>query len=229
VVREADIVVVVSAKIKGMLDQLTKMPEKTVVINNGFDSSGFLENHSSGSAGAIISVSNLVKSKGLALNIHAVAALRDKYPHIRYTVVGGGQEAASLKQLAWDLEVGDLVEFTGRVPNKNVPGFLAKAQVFSLPSSMEGFGVAYLEAMAAGLPVIGCRGEGIADVVRSGETGMLIEPHNLDELVRALDQLLADPDWTGEMGTRARNLALNKFSWQANAEKMINLFKKIIS
>lgn len=229
VVREADIVVVVSAKIKGMLDKLTKMPEKTVVINNGFDSSGFLENHSSGSAGAIISVSNLVKSKGLALNIHAVAALRDKYPHIRYTVVGGGQEAASLKQLAWDLEVGDLVEFTGRVPNKNVPGFLAKAQVFSLPSSMEGFGVAYLEAMAAGLPVIGCRGEGIADVVRSGETGMLIEPNNLEDLVRAIDQLLADPDWTGEMGTRARNLALNKFSWQANAEKMINLFKEIIS
>lgn len=229
VIREADIVIAVSAKIKGMLDQLTKMPEKTVVINNGFNSSGYLDIKSSGPAGAIISVSNLVKSKGIAFNIQAVAALRHKYPHIRYTVVGGGQEAASLQQLARDLHVQELVEFTGQVSNKNVPGFLAKAQVFSLPSSMEGFGIAYLEAMAAGLPVIGCRGEGIADVVRSGETGLLIEPNNLDALVTAMDQMLADPDWTRRMGLRARNLALNKLSWQANADKTINLFKELIS
>jgi len=227
VVGGADMVVAVSAKIKGMLDQLTKMPEKTVVINNGFDSSQFMRIISSGSPGAIISVSNLVNSKGIALNIQAVAALRHKYPHIKYTVIGGGEDAANLQQLARDLKVEDLIEFTGRVSNKKVPGFLANAQVFSLPSSMEGFGIAYLEAMAAGLPVIGCRGEGIADVVRSGETGLLIDPNNLDALVRALDQMLADPDWTREMGLRARTLALNKFSWQVNAEKMINLFSEI--
>jgi glycosyltransferase involved in cell wall biosynthesis len=163
------------------------------------------------------------------LNLHAVAVLRRKYPYIRYTVAGDGEEAANLQRLARDLQIDDIVEFTGRVPNQDVPGLLAKAQIFSLPSSMEGFGIAYLEAMAAGLPVIGCKGEGIADVVCSGKTGMLIEADDLDALVKALDQLLANPDAARGMGSRARKLVLDKYSWHTNAKKMINLFAAIDS
>ncbi len=229
VVKEADMVVTVSTKLKRMLDQFTHLPWKSVAINNGFDSNKYLGIQPAGPAGTIISVSNLVQSKGLDLNLRAVAALRSKYPYIRYTVVGDGVEAGSLRQLAQELKVQDMVTFTGQVPNKDVPSLLAKARIFSLPSSMEGFGVAYLEAMAAGLPVIGCRGEGIADVVYSGETGLLIEPNSLDSLVKALDQLLGDPDGVREMGLRARKLALGNYSWQTNASKMINLFEETIS
>jgi teichuronic acid biosynthesis glycosyltransferase TuaC len=228
-VREADMVVAVSSKLKDMLDEITHMPDKTAVIHNGFDSSRYIEIQPSAQAGSIISVSNLVKTKRLDLNLHAVAVLRRKYPYIRYTVAGDGEEAANLQRLARDLQIDDIVEFTGRVPNQDVPGLLAKAQIFSLPSSMEGFGIAYLEAMAAGLPVIGCKGEGIADVVCSGKTGMLIEADDLDALVKALDQLLANPDAARGMGSRARKLVLDKYSWHTNAKKMINLFAAIDS
>lgn len=219
VVGGADRVIAVSAKIKGLVDQLSQLPERTVVIHNGFAADGYKNLKPSGKSASIISVSNLVSTKGLALNIQAVARLRHKYPDIRYIVVGGGPEEANLRALTKSLQVEDKVEFTGPVPNHQVPGLLGKAKVFSLPSTMEGFGIAYLEAMAAGLPVIACQGQGIADILVPGDTGLLVEPHNLEDLVRALDELLAEPERAGQMGARARKMALSQFSWQAKPEQ----------
>lgn len=228
VVAGADRVIAVSTKIKGMLDTISGLPEKTVVIHNGFVAEGYTRCGES-VPGRIVSVSNLVESKGIDLNIRAVARLKDKFPDISYTIVGSGPAELGLRSLAQTLGVAERVKFYGRVENRQVPGLLTGAQIFSLPSFMEGFGIAYLEAMAAGLPVVACQGEGIEDVIGSAETGLLVEAGNLDQLTAALAQLLSNPAQAARMGERGRELALSDFTWRENGLKTISLFEEVIS
>jgi glycosyltransferase involved in cell wall biosynthesis len=99
--------------------------------------------------------------------------------------------------------------------------------VFSLPSWQEGFGIVYLEAMALGKPVIGCKGEGIEDFVVDGETGLLVEPKNPDQLADAMEFLICNPEKARTMGENARQFVLQNYTWEKNAEKMIDIYRNV--
>jgi len=154
--------------------------------------------------------------------------LINKYPDLKYQIIGDGPEKNRLKKLAADLGINRQVEFLGRLGHKEVLKYMAKADIFSLPSWNEGFGVVYIEAMVQGKPVIGCKGEGIEDFVEDGKTGMLVEPKDVDSLVQTIDYLLSNPDETWAIGKRARKFVLENYTWDKNAEKTIKVYKEVI-
>ena len=175
----------------------------------------------------ILSVSHLVRTKGIDLNIKVIAKLKQKYPDIIYLIIGEGKEKKSLEKLVNELNLQNIVIFIGEVSHHKVMKYMEACDIFSLPSWNEGFGVVYLEAMAQGKPVIGCKGEGIEDFVEDGKTGLLVKPKDVDSLVKALDFLLSHPTEAQEMGKRARDLVLNNYTWEKNAEKMIEIYKGV--
>lgn len=234
VFKEADRIVTVSGKLRKIAEKSLGYAEKIITIGNGIAvdklasaerSKGF---RSSNSYKTLLSVSNLIPQKGIEFNLRAFAKIASKYPDLKYTIIGDGPEKARLETLASNLGITNRVEFLGRLPHTEVLAYMAKAEVFSLPSWNEAFGVVYIEAMAFGKPVIGCRGEGLEDFVEHGKTGMLVKPRDVDSLVEALDFLLSHPDEAKAMGERARRLVLENYTWEKNAEKTIEVYKEVL-
>jgi glycosyltransferase involved in cell wall biosynthesis len=110
---------------------------------------------------------------------------------------------------------GPGIKIHGRLSLERVADLLAHADLFCLPTLAEPFGVAFIEAMHAGLPLVGTRIGAIPDFLIPRETGLLVEPDNVRGLAHALIQLLANPDETQRMGRAARRLAQERFTWEA--------------
>ncbi|HHV65391.1 MAG TPA: glycosyltransferase family 4 protein [Peptococcaceae bacterium] len=177
----------------------------------------------------ILSVANLKKTKGLDLNIKALATLSSKYPGLRYYIVGDGEERENLEDLVAKLNFKQKVVFLGKLTHSETMAQMAAADIFSLPSWQEGFGVVYIEAMAQGIPVIGVKGEGIEDVIKHGENGLLVEPCNVEDLTNALDLLLSNPAYASRLAQAGRETVINGFTWTHNARKTKALYQNLLS
>lgn len=227
-------VIVVSRKLERLMERFFPSEKgKVVRVPNGIDPKKIamaMTTRYRGDVGnpMVVSVSNLVKTKGVDFNLEAIHQLRNKYRTVKYVVVGGGPEAHALAEMARRLHLEEHVKFMGRVPHQQALRYIAAGDVFSLPSWQEGFGIVYLEAMACGKPVVGCKGEGIEDFVEHGVTGLLVKPRSVDSLVEALDFLLSHPNEAKAIGERARRLVLENYTWERNAEKTIEVYKEIL-
>ena len=122
-------------------------------------------------------------------------------------VVGTGPELDRLRREARELGLGRRVEFLGHVAFDRLAGEYRRADVFCLPSRQEAFGIVFLEAMAAGLPIVAARAAAVPEVVLDGECGILVRPGNANELARALDRLLSSKDERRRMGEAGRRRA----------------------
>lgn len=135
---------------------------------------------------------------------------------MRYVVVGDGPERSGLERLAANLGLRDAVVFTGRASVEEVNAWYHLADVFAMPArsddhDIEGFGIVFLEAAAAGKPVVAGRGGGVGDAVVDGVTGLLIDPSSEDELANALRRLLLDQRYADAMGEEARRRVMSEF------------------
>jgi len=224
--------ILVSHKLKRLGAKYFNLYDKLVVVPNGVDPQNVvlrpIKSVNQEEGPTLLSVSNLVPTKGLDLNLHALQKIRKNYSTLRYLVIGGGPEEAKLQKLRGELGLEKQVEFLGQQPHHQVMKYMAACDVFTLPSWNEGFGVVYLEAMANGKPVIGCQGEGIEDFVEHGKTGLLVKPRDMDSLAEALDFLLSHPDEAKAMGERARKLVLENYTWEKNAEKTIQVYEEVL-
>jgi len=146
----------------------------------------------------IVTVARLVPRKGIDQVIRALPWLTKALPRLRYLVVGDGAQRGMLEALARDCGVADRVVFVGEVPLAEVPAHLALGEVFVMPNRRmpdgedEGFGLVFLEANAVGLPVLGGRAGGVPEVVRDGETGLLVNGEDVAAVTSALLRLLTD-------------------------------------
>jgi teichuronic acid biosynthesis glycosyltransferase TuaC len=180
------------------------------------------------SGGRIVSVANLWSIKGIDLNLKALANLDSL--GIRwdsYTVVGDGPERKRLERLAQELNIGHRVFFRGRLPHKEALKEVAEGDILSLPSWQEAFGVAYLEAMACGKPVIGCRGQGAEDIIRHEKEGLLIQPHDVDALTSAMGRLLKDPGYACSLGRAAVKRA-REFTWERTSAEYLDVYHEAV-
>jgi teichuronic acid biosynthesis glycosyltransferase TuaC len=177
----------------------------------------------------LLSVSYLIKRKGIEYNLRAFSRLTEKYPNFKYQIIGDGIERNILEDLSKELKITDKVEFLGMLTHDKVFKKMLEADIFSLPSWNEAFGVVYIEAMACGKPVIGCKGEGIEDFVENGKTGMLVKPKDVDSLAKAMSYLLSNPDKAREMGEKAQKLVLENYTWEKNAEETIKVYQEVIN
>jgi len=176
----------------------------------------------------LLSVSRLIKTKGIVLNIYALKELVKRYKRIVYLIVGDGPQRQYLKDLVLNLGLEKNVEFIGQLPNRNVMEYMSICDLFTLPSWQETLGLVYLEVMAHGKPVIGVRGQGIDGIVEHKRNGMLVEPKDIDSLVEGIEYLTNHPQEARKMGERAKELVLENYTWEQNAEKTLKVYQEVL-
>jgi teichuronic acid biosynthesis glycosyltransferase TuaC len=187
--------------------------ERTRVVHLGTDVPNAAPRHE---RHRIVTVGNLVARKRHADVLRALWWLRDRLPELRWTVVGDGPERGALERLADELGLADRVEFRGALPHDEAVAAAREAAVFVLPSVDEAFGVAYVEAMAAGVPAIGARGEpGPEEIAAHGDGIRLVAPGEPGELAGALADILTDDRTRLGMAREARRTVIAHFTWEA--------------
>jgi len=165
----------------------------------------------------LLFVGRLVTQKGLDVLFRALALMKDHH-NWSLTIAGEGPLKEELAMAAQQLGIGDRVTFRGWLERGQLPAVYKDADAFVLPSRDEGMPNAMLEAMAAGLPVIGSKVSGLSEVVIDGETGILVPADDADLLNNALRQVIEDRDLTFKMGQAARQRVEDRYSWQFAAD-----------
>ena len=171
----------------------------------------------------ILYVGRIEPLKGLDILLRAVALLSEG-PGANLLIVGGSPERDAelerLNTLADDLDISDIVTFTGSVDQEQLPNFYNAADVFVLPSWYESFGLAALEAMSCGTPVVVSRVGGLTTFVEHGKTGYMVPWRCPEAFARNLETLLENPSLRNAMGSAARNKAM-RLSWAAMANELL--------
>jgi phosphatidylinositol alpha-1,6-mannosyltransferase len=124
--------------------------------------------------------------KGHDRLIAAMPGILAKVPGAAYLIVGSGDDRPRLEQLARESGIADCVVFAGQVSDAELPDYFALADVFAMPSTGEGFGIVFLEAAAAGLPVVSGNRDGSLDALAEGRIGRLVDPHSREEITAAV-------------------------------------------
>jgi glycosyltransferase involved in cell wall biosynthesis len=166
----------------------------------------------------VVSVGNLVPGKGVHLVLDALRRVPADVPWT-YDVVGDGPERGRLQALVAERGWSSRVRFHGALAHEAALAVVAGARVFALPSSPEAFGIAYLEAMALGVPVLAVRGEGPEAFVHDGEDGWLVE-RTEEGVAGPLSRALVDRDLAREAGDTARRSARGR-DWAAAAAELV--------
>lgn len=221
-----DCIVAVSSVLgKKILDSGTKT--NVMSILNGFDLKN-LPDKQVKEQYSFVQVSNLIPSKRVNITIEAFAEIKKKYESARLYIIGSGPEKEKLEHLCEVLDISDSVEFMGKIPNQEVLKKMAATQFFVMPSVREGFGIVYLEAMACGCITIGTQGEGIEDVICSGENGFLVPPDNSEAIVQIVEKCLKSLDDVEKIVERGRRVS-QELSWKKNALAYAKLYKELLS
>ncbi|MDP3993629.1 MAG: glycosyltransferase family 4 protein [Candidatus Doudnabacteria bacterium] len=201
------------------------------VVPNGVDFKNFqfsISNFQSKSKDPIykiITTSRLVHKNGIDILIRACAKLQ--VTSYKLQVFGSGPDEAKLKSLAKELDIADCVEFFGHVEPDDLPKYYADADIFVRPSRSEGLGNSFLEAMAAGVPVIGTPVGGIPDFLIDGETGLFCRPEDPEDLAEKIQRLTADEQLQQKLITNGRKLVAEKYDWNIIVGRMNSIFQKL--
>ncbi len=177
----------------------------------------------------LVTVAHLVARKRHADVLRALAVLADRHPNLRYAIVGDGPERLPLEGLAARLGVAERVEFSGQLSPAEAIERARRCTLFVMPSTEEAFGVAYVEAMAGGLPAIGCRGEpGPEEIAAAGDGFMLVPPGDIERLTQRIDELLSDPQRLREAGLRAHATVAANFTWERCGEQTVAAYAAVL-
>jgi teichuronic acid biosynthesis glycosyltransferase TuaC len=178
----------------------------------------------------LVTVAHLAARKRHADVVSAIALLRGRHPGLRYVIVGDGPERPRLESLAHSLVVDDLVEFRGQLGHQEALEAARSATLFVMPSVEEAFGVAYVEAMAAGVPAIGCRGEdGPEEIVAAGGGIVLVPPEDVQALAAQIDSLLRRPHELKRLGEQARETVGRAFTWERCGRETVEAYRRVLA
>jgi glycosyltransferase involved in cell wall biosynthesis len=194
---------------------------RLVTIHNGVEPAEPVEPVALALAPAIVEVARLAPVKGQSELLAALPQLAANVVFVGQDIETGGAYERELRAQAERLGVADRVVFAGY--RDDVPALLAGAAVLCLPSHAEGLPLVVLEAMAQGRPVVATAVDGTPELVVDGETGILVRPGDVEGLARALERVLADPDEAARLGAAGRKRALEQFSAQEAARRVLTL------
>ena len=220
-----DTVAAVSRKLK---DRLHECGTKTAVevIHNGFLQHPYPADCEK-NLNKVIQVGNLIPSKRVDMTIRAFAKLREERPDLELTIIGQGPLRGELEALCEQLQIIDAVHFLGKKPNAEVFHRMCESGFFVMASKPEGFGIVYLEAMAAGCIAVGTEGEGIADIITHGENGFLVPADDPEAIVNVVRTCLENPQEMDAVAEKGKQTAKH-LTWEQNACRYEALFDKLI-
>jgi glycosyltransferase involved in cell wall biosynthesis len=201
---------------------------RTSVVYNGVDPELFAPVTPQPDRSLILSVGNLLPTKGHELLIRSVASLAPEFPSLSLELIGSGPEQRRLEKLSEHLGCAERVRFLGRKSRAETAAAMQRCTLFALPSRYEGLGCVYLEAMSTGKPVVGCRGQGIAEIIQQGSNGFLIGPDNEKELTLVLSMLLNDEQRRSNLGRAARETILDGLTLAHQAERLARIYRECI-
>ena len=209
--------------------------EKIIVINPGVEplkeidlkSLEEAENLFQNKSPRLITVSRFEKRKNHEKIIMSLRNLKQLYPNIFYVCIGYGEEEENIKNLVKELNLENHVLFLKNITQELKNALLAKSNVFVMPSivykkSVEGFGIAYIEAAQHGLPSIGGKDGGEADAIKHNETGLICDGNNLEEIYSSIDLILKNNSYKNFIN-KTKEFA-KKFEW----DNIIQNYLKIL-
>jgi glycosyltransferase involved in cell wall biosynthesis len=177
----------------------------------------------------LVTVAHLIPRKRHADVLRALAVLSREHPALRYAIVGDGPERIALQGLAARLGVAARVEFHGQLAPTAAIEQARRATLFVMPSTEEAFGAGYVEAMAGGVPAIGCRGEpGPEEIAAAGDGMILVPPGDIERLSQRIGELLSDPHRLREAGQRARQTVTDNFTWERCGRQTVAAYERAL-
>ena len=210
--------------------------DKIIVINPGVDPAKDLNSKSlekvesllKTKSPRLITVSRFDKRKNHEKIIMALRNLKQIYPNLVYICIGYGDEEQNIKDLVKELDLGPQVMFFKDISDDLKNSLIAKSNIFVMPSiiykkSVEGFGIAYIEAAQYGIPSLGGKDGGASDAIKHEETGLICDGNELDDIYSSLNSMIENKKYL-EFGKNAREF-VSKFTW----EKTLEEYKKILN
>ncbi len=180
----------------------------------------------------VVCISRLVPRKGQDMLIRALPEIRRRAGSAALVIVGGGPYAEQLRGLARECGVESDVVFTGAVPNAELPGHYAMADVFAMPCrtrgaglDVEGLGIVFLEASATGVAVVAGDSGGAPETVRDGETGLVVDGRSPFAIAEAVGALLADPPTARRMGEAGRRWIGQEWNWDTHTARLADFLR----
>ena len=167
-----------------------------------------------------------LKHKAIDVLIRAFKIVAASYPHVDLLISGMGPDRGRLEELIARNDLVSRVELLGLVTRERLYSLYRGASVFAMPSRGrgEGLGLIFLEAMAAGVPVIGTASGGPSEIIDHGVNGLLVEEEDVDGLAAALGLLLSDPEARRRMGESGRSIVEAKYTWQRFAAQYAEIY-----
>jgi teichuronic acid biosynthesis glycosyltransferase TuaC len=236
-VESIDQVCAVSAAIAGAAEALATPRRPVAVVPNGADTTVFTP-RDAGEArarlglpaeGPIVTyVGKLVPRKGVDTLIEAMGILGRRPQGAPLLVAGGiGEMREGLERRARELGVADHVRFVGKIPHDDVGWWMAAGDVFVLPSLSEGLPTVVCEAMNCARPVVATAVDGTPEIVRDGETGLLVPARDAGALAAALGRVLGEEGLAARMGAEALRIGRERYTWDANARRMGEIYRSV--
>lgn len=208
---------------------------RPLVVYNGFDAELFRPQEPDPALrarfaphgeGVILYAGRLIPWKGVQ---YAIAAM-EQVPEAVLLIAGDGHYREALERQVHAAGLEGRVHFLGQVPHEELPRWLAVSDILVAPSfASETFGIALVEAQACGVPVVASRFGGFPEVVREGETGLLVPPQDTDALATALRELLSDPARRQAMGEAGRRWVHERFHWRCVAERVLEAYRQALA
>ena len=224
--RRYDRVVAVSSAVsRYLIEEYRYPPTKVVTIPNGWEGEPLQRPEPGERPPTVVCVAGLRREKGHDLLVSAFASVREQVPDSRLVLVGDGDLRPALVEQVKAAGLADSVQFAGMVDE--VWPYLAEADVFALASRSETFGMAIVEAMAAGLPVVAPATGGILELVVPGQSGELFAPGDVDALAAHIVRLLRSPELRLRMGKASQDFA-ESFRMETTVRRYFELYESLL-
>ena len=182
----------------------------------------------------ILYLGRLIERKGVEYLVRAMPIVRSMGVDAKLTIAGDGHARASIQRTIAEEQIGDRVEMAGKVSDEQKRALYRDCDVFVLPAIVdsrgdtEGLGVVLLEALSYQKPVIASKVGGIPDVIRDGETGLLVPEKDPQALAETIARVLSDGDLAASLGERGYQYAKRIFDWDRVVGEMIGLYAKVL-
>ena len=223
-VRNSDGLIAVSKDTKEEASRYYDLDEDCIeVINNGVNLEEFQSEWSF--QNKILFVGHLVSRKGPDKLLEAFEILNSRYPELELCFVGSGRIKDSLIEYTQEKNLQERVEFRQGVSDEELVDLYSES-IFCLPSEYEGFGMVYIEAMAAGAPVLATEGTAIEEVIEDEKDGLMVS-RDPSDIAENLERLIEDEDFRGRISRNARETA-EEFDWKKIAIKTENYYSKVL-